>query len=262
MQNYDAETGSDSDIVLQEPQGSVTRSAVARVAGVFLGAGLVVMALVNVHVETARSNTTEVISAAQTNSWLYAGASATAQSASPQATSSLEPMENLHDGNVCGNDEEFLSGLCYMKCTILTSGTYPIRTTPFTCCESHPCLANQKISGTPLTPCTGFDVGGNINGEEGECPHTPGTCLVDEEMFLGTCYKKCSLLTEGTHPTRIAAGSCCTSTGLACLNPFNIKTDLMAYNVGGGAGDHNQATPAVAHAPLAFLTEATSGSTA
>ena len=31
------------------------------------------------------------------------------------------------------------------------------------------------------------------------CPHTPGACLKDEELYLGTCFKQCSILTNRRH---------------------------------------------------------------
>lgn len=36
---------------------------------------------------------------------------------------------NRHDGNVCGADEESHQGMCYQKCSLLTSNAYPIRST-------------------------------------------------------------------------------------------------------------------------------------
>jgi len=162
----------------------------------------------------------------------------------------LKPEEHMNDGNVCADDEELYGGLCYGKCAVLTKGEAPIRTSSWTCCEQHPCgLWNQRGSlGTSLL-CNGYDV-----SADGSCPHKPGACLVDEEMHLGVCYEKCSLLTEGEFPHRIAAATCCKVKGLGCLNLHNVKTS-DAFDKGGGAGDHDAATPAAAHAPSESLTE-------
>lgn len=172
----------------------------------------------------------------------------------PQATfaaaGTLKPIEQLHDGNVCDNSEEFFAGLCYKKCALLTRGEAPIRTSSWTCCKSHPCTLNQVGSFGSSVLCTGFDV-----AADGSCPHKPGACLLDEELHLGICYKKCGILTGGAFPHRIAAATCCKTTGLGCLNIFNDKTS-KAFDVGGGAGDHDPSTPAGAHPPEEKLTEA------
>jgi len=163
--------------------------------------------------------------------------------------SPLKPLELLHDGNVCDSNEEFFGGLCYRKCEDLTGGRAPIRTTPWSCCESSPCtFYNEHASGAPL-PCRGYDVSGS-----GSCPHKPGACLVNEELFFGECYKSCSLLTEGAYPHRVAPATCCKATGLACLNFKNDKTS-QAFAVGGGAGDNDTSTPGVVHFPIKDLTE-------
>lgn len=51
----------------------------------------------------------------------------------------LKPLELLDDGNVCDTNEELFGGLCYKKCSLLTTGEAPIRTSAWTCCASHPC---------------------------------------------------------------------------------------------------------------------------
>jgi len=101
-----------------------------------------------------------------------------------------------------------------------------------------------------MTPCQGYDM-----SAEGGCPHKPGICLTDEEMFLGLCYKKCSLLTDGEYPFRSALLTCCQEdTELACLNPAKVKTGAR-FGKGGGIGDHDPSTPHGVHAPRASWTE-------
>jgi len=163
----------------------------------------------------------------------------------------LIPLENRHDGNVCGFDEELYAGLCYKKCSLLTKGQAPIRTSSWTCCEGHPCgLTNEHGAVGKTLLCNGFDV-----ASDGSCPHKPGACLVDEELHLGMCYKKCRLLTHGRFPYRFAAATCCREQGLGCLNVLNDLTS-MSFNVGGGAGDGDASTPSVVHFPQQRLTEA------
>lgn len=187
------------------------------------------------------------------DTWLFNGETVKGAAATSAGFSSA-PAENMHDGNLCGDDEELFEDLCYMKCTLLTEGKNPIRTSAFTCCESHPCGFGNTIFNMNA-PCAGFDVAGKINGQKGACPHTLGTCLEDEELLLGMCYKKCSLLTGGQFTHRVAATTCCSQTGLACLNPMNLRTDFVDFPVGGGKGDGTKSTPSKPHKPLKVLTE-------
>lgn len=143
-------------------------------------------------------------------------------------TQGLAPPEDLTDGNVCEDDEELLDGLCYRKCSLLTGGQDAIRTSPWTCCEKRPCAFDQKLSIHAQVACTGFAVAG-----DGSCPHKPGACLKDEELYLGICYKKCSLLTEDEYPYRVAPATCCQDSGLSCLD-FRKDYTSEEFNVGGG----------------------------
>eukprot|EP00931_Biecheleriopsis_adriatica_P093926 TRINITY_DN67643_c0_g1_i1.p1 TRINITY_DN67643_c0_g1~~TRINITY_DN67643_c0_g1_i1.p1 ORF type:complete len:469 (-),score=49.80 TRINITY_DN67643_c0_g1_i1:99-1505(-) len=162
----------------------------------------------------------------------------------------LIPVENMNDNNVCDDYEELYGGLCYKKCSILTDGTHPIRTSSWSCCEKHPCGVSNQVGkvGTTLM-CDGYDV-----GYTSRCPHSPGACLTDEELFLGKCYKKCALLTKGEFPSRVAPASCCKSSGMGCLDIRQDKTS-SSFAVGGGQGDQDIATPGEVHDPLPQMTE-------
>jgi len=167
-------------------------------------------------------------------------------------TSAYAPQENRRDGNVCADDEEGSGNLCYKKCSLLTSGLYPIRTSAWTCCESRPCgITNQRMS---ISMCNGFDQSGDSAGNG--CPHSAGTCLEDEEFSLGMCYKKCSILTNGKYPYRVAAATCCEGEGLNCLEHFWHSKTSKSFDVGGGSGDGDKSTPSSMHPPLEELTEA------
>ncbi|CAK0889683.1 unnamed protein product, partial [Prorocentrum cordatum] len=89
------------------------------------------------------------------------------------------PARALRDAKVCHDNEEKWGLLCYKKCSLLTDGMYPIRTTAMTCCESHPCKLNQVHK---MGVCGGFSIAGD--GES--CPHPPGDCFPDEDS--SSCY--------------------------------------------------------------------------
>lgn len=167
-----------------------------------------------------------------------------------------KPDEQRHDGNKCEDNEELLAGLCYKKCNILTNGEYPVRSTAFTCCKTRACFLQQKMGSNMPIPCQGYDVNGH-----GSCPHAPGACLKDEELLLGLCYAKCNLLTSGKYPYRVAPLTCCKENDEEkCLDPFGKNQDDIsdtnsAYEIAGGGGDKDGATPGHVHPPLQFLTE-------
>jgi len=171
----------------------------------------------------------------------------------------LKPVEQMHDGNVCADNEELFEGLCYHKCSLLTLGKETIRSTPWSCCAAEPCIvpSHEAVEVGTKPACSGFDVSGT-----GGCPHKPGACLTDEELHLGQCYKRCDVLTNGQYPHRLAAMTCCkTDRFMGCLNFRNVET-RPSFAVGGGAGDHDPSTPAQVHAPDQSLTEEASGAEA
>merc|ERR1719464_877131 len=83
------------------------------------------------------------------------------------ASTKLAPKMNMTDGNPCRDDEEFLATmkLCYKKCSLLTKGSHPIRTSPWHCCKQSPCIFNLKHD---YGVCSGYSVAGGM-GES--CPH-------------------------------------------------------------------------------------------
>mmetsp|Transcript_67937 Transcript_67937/g.153652 ORF Transcript_67937/g.153652 Transcript_67937/m.153652 type:complete len:341 (-) Transcript_67937:139-1161(-) len=167
----------------------------------------------------------------------------------------LNHAVHMHDGNPCENDEEPHSGLCYKKCSLLTGGTYTLRTSAWACCDKATpgdCLGEEQKTDVEI--CAGYGVSGDSTGNG--CPHAPGGCLRNEEFFLGVCYKMCSFLTYDKLPFRCGPDTCCkTSSWLSFLDLENCDTNAR-YGVGGGVGDHNKITPAIMHLPLSALTEA------
>lgn len=163
----------------------------------------------------------------------------------------LVPKEKMHDNNICQDTEEEYGSLCYRKCSLLTNGTHPIRTSSWTCCSNHPCgISNTDGNLGKKVICEGYDVSGSFT-----CPTQPGACLVNEELYLGVCYEKCSQLTKGQYPTRVGPATCCVTSGIGC---FDIRQDATSSNflAGGGNGDGDGATPSMPHSPLTNLTEA------
>lgn len=162
--------------------------------------------------------------------------------------------EDTNDGNPCPDDEEAHMGLCYAKCSAITKGEYPIRTTAFACCREQPCsIFNTKFTA-PFKFCTGNDVAGHREG--GGCPHTPGDCLKNEELFLGECLKQCAILTDNEFTFRTGPASCCKyQTKMACLDPVNSVTS-PSFSVGGGVDDPDYGDLyGEAHAPVAAIAE-------
>lgn len=140
-----------------------------------------------------------------------------------------EPKQDLHDGNVCDDDEELHLKLCYKKCSLLTANTpggpYPIRTTAFSCCLAEPCsFANQKW--TFPRPCSGYDQSGDSTNNG--CPHPPGACPTDHELYFGVCYRRCALddMAGIYFRHRMSPISCCRSrSAFKCMEPSNVKVN-------------------------------------
>jgi len=70
---------------------------------------------------------------------------------------------------------------------------------------------------------------------------TPGRhCRKHEELFLGICYRNCSLLTNNMCPIRFAPNGCCRQ--LPCLTPSEVDLHGFApsfgYFVGGEGAGH------------------------
>ncbi|CAK8995111.1 unnamed protein product [Durusdinium trenchii] len=194
------------------------------------------------------------------NDWVMTGVfTPMSLPASVATNAALKPEENRQDGNVCADDEEKFEGICYKKCSILTQGTHKIRTTAFTCCSAdkiEDCgFSNQEVK---MSICGGFDVAGDINGQEGLCPHKKGSCYLNEEMYLGMCYKKCSDLTDGAYTHRISAFSCCNNENILACNPFSFGTSNVKSAVSFNAGGKLDSSP---HNPVPELTESSSPAT-
>eukprot|EP00440_Ansanella_granifera_P032796 gb/GFBE01035582.1/.p1 GENE.gb/GFBE01035582.1/~~gb/GFBE01035582.1/.p1 ORF type:complete len:309 (+),score=84.37 gb/GFBE01035582.1/:1-927(+) len=75
-----------------------------------------------------------------------------------------------HDEGACLADEEISLGKCYKKCSALTDGMYPHRTTATTCCKSEGVMDCFNPANVKFNPS--FSVGGGSNSRESR-PHGP-----------------------------------------------------------------------------------------
>lgn len=263
--HIEAFAGSDGDSsgpeLVQDQASSTTR--LWRVGVVLAGIAVVGVVMMSGFASKSSSKVSEASVSdaivAYDNSWIYTGkfvpmgiSTDGRTAASFTSGAAGAPPENIHDGNVCGDDEEMYGGLCYVKCSIITRGTHPIRTTAFSCCQAediaHCGFKNQEVN---LKVCGGFDKAGNVNGQTSACPHSGGTCFEDEELYLGVCYKKCSILTNNQYDSRVSPWTCCKSNGLSsCIPGMGNTKSATSFNVGGSTGKD-----AVPHNPETVLTE-------
>jgi len=163
-----------------------------------------------------------------------------------------------HRPGACLDDEELLLGVCYKRCRLLTAGKYPNRVAPATCCKTSglSCLDFRKDYTSRE-----FAVGGGRD--------QPGACFRDEEMILGTCYQKCSLLTNDMYPHRVGGFTCCRARKwlphiqggvwhLGCFNLFKHKSSASFARRDDLRNRTSVAYDAI-HLPLKGLTEAKGG---
>mmetsp|Transcript_115944 Transcript_115944/g.231135 ORF Transcript_115944/g.231135 Transcript_115944/m.231135 type:complete len:384 (-) Transcript_115944:23-1174(-) len=160
-----------------------------------------------------------------------------------------------HLPGACLPSEELLLGVCYKKCGLLTNHAYPNRVAPATCCKSSG-LSCMLFPWRRYTSAE-FNTGGGRD--------EPGACFKDEEMFLGTCYKKCGLLTEEQYPHRLGPFTCCKAYQtmphidrgvwhMGCLDLRKHKS-RPSFAV---TGNRTRVDYDSAHFPLQQLTEAVS----
>jgi len=76
-----------------------------------------------------------------------------------------------HSPGQCSGNEESHLGMCYKKCSLLTSNAYPMRVAANTCCKQSPCWNPFNLQ-TKGEYCEGFGVGGGMSRED-KCPHKP-----------------------------------------------------------------------------------------
>jgi len=251
----EVESGSD----YSEAEGS-TRSRTPFRVGLVVALGVAVVFVVN---KTSvfgplKAKVGSLIGESETSQWVNTGVfTPETLPAELQPSQAQPPSENTQDGNTCNDDEELFQNLCYKKCSLLTQGTHPIRTTSMSCCNADKIadcnFKNQEVS---VKICGGYDVAGNVNGQTSACPHAEGGCYENEELFLGQCYKKCSDVAGPEYTKRISSWSCCKADGLTDCNPFgeNVKT-ASNFAVGGEDTSTNSIS---AHAPIKSIDEASS----
>lgn len=117
---------------------------------------------------------------------------------------------NVGGGGGCPEETELVGHFCYQKCSLLTSGLYPRRHGGRTCCKTEHCLwpGNFWVSER-------FNVGGDMG------------CADGAELHAGQCYERCTLLTNGSYPTRTAVATCCKEEDVRrCGQHGTLWTDL------------------------------------
>jgi hypothetical protein len=164
-----------------------------------------------------------------------------------------------HSPGVCLKDEEQFLGECYETCSKLTSGAYPNRIGPLSCCktEGAGCLnpLNDWTSGQ-------LAVGGGAGDHNDETPrkvhppleslteanppaahkkenkrrrvaahikpdehmHDGNACDDAEEFFGSMCYTKCAILTDNKYPERKSAFTCCAEPSCGMADIYMMKT--------------------------------------
>lgn len=138
----------------------------------------------------------------------------------------------MTDEGCCPEEENHL-GLCYSKCSLLTNGTHPYRTATNTCCNSpetfFDCFdPNNTLQDFPGAWGFGVSKGGEpakpaCKPQQCRCPiMTSEGCCPDEENYFGLCYKKCSILTNGTHNARCWPNMCGIKGGGDCWKGDNL----------------------------------------
>lgn len=69
-----------------------------------------------------------------------------------------------HDEGACREDEEISLGKCYKKCSQLTDGVYPHRTSSLSCCKST--ALTECLTPSSVKMSSNFAVGGGSNSRE------------------------------------------------------------------------------------------------
>jgi len=218
---------------------------------------------ISAQLQELEATTAHAVQAA-TSTAAAAAAARDNEEATPAASAFLPPMTDAHDMTAyrawaskknCKANEELFMGLCYKKCALLTGGTHPFRSSGWGCCKSEKC--NLRSIKVEVGICSGF----SVSGDGISCPRQMGYCLDDEEMFLGLCYKKCSILTKEMYNFRVTPVTCCRTEGLACLHPSLSDTSFGHFASGNfteAEGDHANVSYKIAHPPLTIMTTYTS----
>lgn len=154
----------------------------------------------------------------------------------------------LYVGWPCKKDERLFQNLCYIDCGKATEDQHPFRVDSCTCCKEVPCV---QLAGRFTKNCEQLDVGDD--DFRPAPPPLPNCHTPNEELFMGLCYKKCSILTKSKYPTRTGMNTCssaafganwtmgigpCSGFGIGgdnCLPHIPLPTG-MGYSAEGEAG--------------------------
>jgi len=81
-----------------------------------------------------------------------------------------------HTEGVCLADEELHLGMCYKKCSALTSGEYAHRSSAITCCKYSPSTLASVVKclhPTNIDTKAAYSVGGGVGDEDKSTPNVP-----------------------------------------------------------------------------------------
>jgi len=135
-------------------------------------------------------------------------------------------------GGGCADDAELLGHYCYKKCRILTKGEFPRRSGPSTCCKEKYCHWHGNYQTSHR-----FNV-----GSDKDCPD-------GEELHGNMCYTRCSVLTNGTFPTRVAVATCCSEQDTKKCGLYGTLRTNSRFGESSGARSHAVHVPAAQPLP-------------
>lgn len=145
----------------------------------------------------------------------------------------LEAMQTVPDYWPCRKGEEIFGNLCYKTCGSLTDGSLPYRWDGCTCCSELPCPL--FVAGKFNLNCTMLNK--NSTGGDPIAPQLTVCENPDEELFMGLCYLKCSVLTYARLPIRTGMNTCSRNNnwaanwtmGFGPCSGFGIGSGLSKY---------------------------------
>lgn len=143
-----------------------------------------------------------------------------------------DPSDKYDTNFPCKDDEELFGNLCYGKCSTSFDGKYRVRCAGCTCAitaEHCPGKPQAQVDGRDYhTDCAAFD-----DSDSHAIPRGPiGGCAEHEERFMGFCFLKCSILTYGKFPNRVAMNTC--NNGRAAGDWSSGLGPCNGFGVGGG----------------------------
>lgn len=141
----------------------------------------------------------------------------------------LEEPEVTQEVSTLGREQLHFWGSFLRRSFIFCSTVALVYAAVYSCTREEPDVARKSFAMQRL----------NMLLPPGPAANTLH-CLKDEEQFAGLCYMKCSLLTGGRAPHRVANTACCkTDNDFFCQLLSSDQAISASLSVGGGAAIHN-----------------------